>query len=597
MITTNPQQERFISEEPSNPTADSNEDLYNPERSSGYIITLTLIVGALQLAWSTEFSEATPFLLSLGISKHYLALIWLAGPLSGTIGQPIVGLLSDRCNSSWGRRRPFITLGAAATLLSLLCLSHSQTIISWFFSANINHHAIPFACIGVYVLDFSIQLIQASARALIVDVVPTSQQQIANAWAARMIGIFNMVGFCLGSINLVKLFPLGDTQFKVLSWLVTFIMGALTVYSCLKIEERDPKTDIAIRMQRQKQALQIREAGFDSENTSISSQLEIFVTQIVHSFKRLPPQVKIVCYTEFFAWVGYFPMLFYTSTYVGELYLYEMGYSSPDSLPPDIRQQIIDESTRRGTLALLANSIVTLAIDCFVPILVEKAAYAQRYHNIFNLKTIWIASHAVFIAATMATFLVGSSTAAIILFSFLGFPWGCAVWIPFAMISEEISRIKDIRAIQLFNQQSKDSETVPGRKDSETELITESEPQMPGPYIDIPEEDTVSSVPVLTSKNKFYVTPELVDFYDRLDYDSGILLAIHNVFVSAPQMLSSLMSSVLFKLFKSTSRYNTSLAWVFRFGGLAAVGALVLSTKVKTETQLYEEDRQRAKEP
>ncbi|GMF51329.1 unnamed protein product [[Candida] boidinii] len=89
----------------------SMSDIINPTRSTVYIIILTIVVGALQLAWSTEFSEGTPFLLSLGISKQVLALIWIAGPISGAIGQPIIGIYSDQCDSPWGRRRPFIMGG------------------------------------------------------------------------------------------------------------------------------------------------------------------------------------------------------------------------------------------------------------------------------------------------------------------------------------------------------------------------------------------------------------------------------------------------------------------------------------------------------
>ncbi|VEU21336.1 DEKNAAC102372 [Brettanomyces naardenensis] len=584
--------------QPSNQERGTALNLYNPVRSALYIIILTLIVGALQLAWSTEFSEATPFLLSLGISKHVLALVWLAGPLSGAIGQPIVGLLSDRCNMAWGRRRVFIMVGMVATLTSLLYLSHCTDIVSWFVNTDdpkkIDWYTIPYACIGVYILDFSIAVIQASARALIVDVVPTSQQQIANAWAARMIGIFNMVGFCFGSANLPRLFPfLGNTQFKVLSVLVTILMGSMTTFCCWYIKERNPKRDITIRMQRKRQEMKLREMGLDPEKSQgLPTQIHLFFAQILRSFKRLPPQIKIVCYTEFFAWVGYFPMLFYTSSYVGELYLYENGYASPDALPVDIKQHIMDESTRRGTAALLGNSVVTLAVDLLMPILVENAALSKRWNRYFNTRTLWIASHAVFIIGMLSTFFVNSSTGAIALFALLGFPWGCAVWIPFVMISEEISRIKDIRVVQIYDQQQKLTSEDHATLDSESDLVPRQSDETH--YMDL-QQDLPIDAPVLTEKNRIYLAPSLVEFYDNLEHDSGILLAIHNVFVSGPQMLSSVASSFLFKIFGSKGGYDNSLAWVFRFGGIVTIGALALSTQVKTDEQLYEDDEERAK--
>jgi len=52
--------------------------------------------GSLQIGWSVELSNGSPYLLGLGISKSFLAFVWIAGPLSGTLVQPYVGTKSDR---------------------------------------------------------------------------------------------------------------------------------------------------------------------------------------------------------------------------------------------------------------------------------------------------------------------------------------------------------------------------------------------------------------------------------------------------------------------------------------------------------------------
>jgi len=53
----------------------------------------------------------TPYLLSLGMSKSRLSLVWIAGPLSGLVMQPLVGMLSDKSTSRYGRRRPYMVGG------------------------------------------------------------------------------------------------------------------------------------------------------------------------------------------------------------------------------------------------------------------------------------------------------------------------------------------------------------------------------------------------------------------------------------------------------------------------------------------------------
>lgn len=560
------------------------QHLYNPHRSTPYIIILTLILGALQLAWSTEFSEATPFLLSLGLSKRLLSLVWLAGPLSGTIGQPIVGLLSDKCTLKYGKRRVFILIGCLFTCGSLITLSHSREIVKFFLTPflkgddddddedNINFYTICYACTGIYVLDFSIAIIQASSRALIVDVVPTEQQQIANAWAARMIGIFNLVGFAIGTLNLTSLFPtLGDDQFKVLSVLVALIMLFITCFCLWYIEERNPKTDLTLINQRKEQEHKLRQMGIDPERDSVVKQLANFFTQIWYSFTSISPQVKTVCYAQLFAWIGYFPLLFYTTSYVGELYLYGKGYPNPNLIPPELKQDLMDQSTRVGTYALLSNSIVTLMLVTFLPIVLEHSkstatiVVAKRWRFKLDLRSLWIASHVIFTLCTISTFAIYSYKSAIVMFAFTGIPWGCAVWIPFTLISEEISRIKDIKAIQIsYKQQVEGSQII--------------------------EDDA----PTIDDHNSIYCTPTLIEYYNNIEYDSGILLALHNVFVSAPQMISSLMSSVLFTIFHRSAQSNefdSSLGWVFRFGGLMTIGAWYISRKLATNEQLYENDR------
>lgn len=548
------------------------QHLYNQHRSTGYIIILTLIVGALQLAWSTEFSEATPFLLSLGISKKVLSLVWLAGPLSGTLGQPIVGMLSDQCMLSYGKRRVFILIGCLSTALSLILLSRSSEIVNTvnsFLGISESKNrigTIVFACMFIYILDFSIAIIQASSRALIVDVVPTDQQQIANAWAARMIGIFNLIGFWIGTLNLKKLFPFfGDTQFKVLATLVALIMSGLTFFCLYYIEERNPQTDLTLIEQRRLHDIKLTEMGIDPSNSTILLQLSNFFKQIIVAFQSIPKQVKIVCYAQLFAWIGYFPLLFYTTSYVGELYLYNVGYPNPSFIPPELRQELIDQSTRVGTYALLSNSIITLIVVTLLPSVVENIKKSSSLYDKFNLRKLWIYSHVIFYLCTFMTFFISTYKEAIVLFAFTGIPWGCAVWIPFTLISEEISRIKDIKAIQIYHKQQVDGSTI--------------------------EED---DAPNINSINSIYIKEVLINYYNNIEYDSGILLALHNVFVSAPQMLSSFMSSILFSIFHKSAddnSYDTSLAWVFRFGGVMAFGAMYFSNKVKSNEELYDDDK------
>lgn len=139
-------------------------DGYQETKSLWYMILLTISIGGLQLAWAVELSNGTPYLLSLGLSKSLMALVWIAGPLSGALVQPYVGILSDNCRSSWGKRTPFMVFGGLATIISLLALAWVREIVGGILglfgtsrdSEGMKITTIVIAVGFVYILDFSI---------------------------------------------------------------------------------------------------------------------------------------------------------------------------------------------------------------------------------------------------------------------------------------------------------------------------------------------------------------------------------------------------------------------------------------------------------
>lgn len=139
-------------------------DTFSETKGMWYMILLTLSIGGLQVAWGVELSNGTPYLLSLGLSKSLMALVWIAGPMSGALVQPYIGILSDRCRSPWGKRRPFMAIGTAATVLSLVFLSWVREIVGGFLSIfgadkesqGVKVSIIVVAVILVYILDFAI---------------------------------------------------------------------------------------------------------------------------------------------------------------------------------------------------------------------------------------------------------------------------------------------------------------------------------------------------------------------------------------------------------------------------------------------------------
>ncbi|KAK0827255.1 hypothetical protein LTR03_016914 [Friedmanniomyces endolithicus] len=586
------------------------EDAMRDTKSTGYLFLLTLAIGGLQIAWSVELSNGSPYLLGLGISKSLLAIVWIAGPLSGTIVQPYVGIKSDNSRSKYGKRRPFMVGGAAATIVSLMALAWTRELVGGILhgifgvaseAESIKICSIVFAILMIYVLDFSINVIQAGIRAFIVDNAPPHQQDSANAWASRMSGVGNIVGYLFGYVNLPKYFWFfGDTQFKVLCVVASLAMASTLAISCVFISERDPR--------------------LEGEPAAQEAGVLAFFKNLFRSIRRLPLQISRVCQVQFVAWIAWFPFLFYITTYIGEIYT-EPFFEDNPHLSQAETDALWEQGTRLGTRALLVYAITTFAASVILPFLVASSYQAPEpeprtamtpgartpatpltpthrrattpltphtpggmgtssggggsYFSLLphddipparaekrssprnlllrllrlprsleirwlTLRRAWMLSHFLFALLMLCTFFVRSVTAATVLVGLIGVPWAMTNWAPFALIAEEISKRDAIRRGTLRPPPTRDGEMLAQQGEEEGREGSGADDQ------------------------------------------AGVVLGIHNVAIAAPQVIATLVSSVIFKILQKERGVpgDDSVAWVLRFGGCAALVAGWLTRRV-----------------
>ncbi|KAF4232581.1 hypothetical protein CNMCM8980_009466 [Aspergillus fumigatiaffinis] len=580
-------------------------------KSSWYLFLLTLCIVGLQVVWSVELSNGSPYLLSLGMSKALLAFVWIAGPLTGTLVQPYIGIRSDNCRISWGKRKPFMIVGAAATIVALLALAWVQEIVGGFLgifgvdpaSDGTRTTIIFLATVLMYCLDFAINTVQAGIRAFIVDNAPAHQQESANAWASRLTGVGNILGYIFGYLDLPGIFPFfGNTQFKVLCALSSLALAITLSISCSYIHERDPR--------------------LEGPPSSDSQGIVGFFRQVFKSIKFLPPQIAKVCEVQLAAWVGWFPFLFYATTYIGQLYVNPIFDQHPNLSEDDINKAW-EEATRIGTFALLIYAIISFIANMILPLFVvptyrpitrpeqaypdtpeENEPCLSRRMSIsslpvgvasepsleppsgkptgsgdestwlsklqipgLTLRRAWLISHVLFAACMFSTFFISSYQAGSAVIGLVGISWALTLWAPFALISAEVSRI--------------DAERRTRRHQAEMEVPPEpyTAANVAGDHGDGAgyDEDLENGARPRRAKVK--------DEEENLA-QAGIILGLHNVAVSAPQIFSSLISSAIFKAFQKPrgEPWDDSVGWVLRFGGCAALVAAWLASRLGDRT-------------
>lgn len=105
------------------------------------------------------------------------------------------------------------------------------------------------AVVSFYFLDFTLNAAQAICRALILDIPPLWQQELANAWSARMSNTAMVVGYFVGFVDLVAYFPwVGDSQVKVFCIIAIVVFIVTLTITCVttkeKLNERIEEQDI-----------------------------------------------------------------------------------------------------------------------------------------------------------------------------------------------------------------------------------------------------------------------------------------------------------------------------------------------------------------
>src|SRR3546814_12549178 len=81
----------------------------------------------IQIVWGLQNANTSRIFQALGADVAELPLLWIAGPITGLIVQPIIGHLSDHSRSRHGKRRPFLVAGGLLSALALVLMPNAAT--------------------------------------------------------------------------------------------------------------------------------------------------------------------------------------------------------------------------------------------------------------------------------------------------------------------------------------------------------------------------------------------------------------------------------------------------------------------------------------
>lgn len=138
--------------------------LPKPRLAFWQILNMNLGFFGIQYSFGLQQTNMSPIYSYLGANPDMLPFLWLAGPMTGLLVQPVVGALSDKTLSRWGRRTPYFLVGAVLCSICLLAMPFSRAL--WMAAGLL------------WILDAANNITMEPYRAFVSDKLPAPQHSI-----------------------------------------------------------------------------------------------------------------------------------------------------------------------------------------------------------------------------------------------------------------------------------------------------------------------------------------------------------------------------------------------------------------------------------
>ena len=120
-----------------------------PRLSISPIFNMNFGFLGIQFGWGLQLANMSAIYTKLGANADQVPILWLAGPVTGLLVQPIIGAMSDRTWNWLGRRRPYFATGAILSCIALFLMPDSPALwaaatLLWVLDASINVSMEPF---------------------------------------------------------------------------------------------------------------------------------------------------------------------------------------------------------------------------------------------------------------------------------------------------------------------------------------------------------------------------------------------------------------------------------------------------------------------
>lgn len=249
-----------------------------------------------QIAYALQSANIARIFATLGADPHSLSYFWILPPLMGILVQPIVGSCSDRTWTRFGRRIPYLFVGAAVAVL-VMCLLPNAGSFGMAVSA-----AMVFGLVTLMFLDTSINMAMQPFKMLVGDMVNEKQKALAYSIQSFLCNAGSLVGyvfpFFFTALGIANTAPSGVVPDSVI-W--SFYIGAAililcVIYTTARVKEWSPA----------------EYAEYNGTNSSVEQE-EAGKGDWLTLLRHAPATFWKVGLVQFFCWFAFMYMWTYTN--------------------------------------------------------------------------------------------------------------------------------------------------------------------------------------------------------------------------------------------------------------------------------------------
>jgi maltose/moltooligosaccharide transporter len=285
----------------------------------------------IQFGWGLQIANMSPIYKYLQAEESLLPYLWLAGPITGLLIQPIIGSMSDRTWNRLGRRRPYFLVGAILASIALFFMPNSSEL--WMAAGML------------WILDASINITMEPFRAFVADKLPEEQRTLGFVMQSFFIGVgqtlANALPYIFTALGVVGVMASGIPLSVEYSFKIGAVVFLLTVLWTVVTTKEYPPEDIEAfeRMKREKKGIA---AGF---------------AEIFSSVAEMPKTMKQLAVVQFFTWFA-LPCMWQ---------FFGIAVARHVFLAPNESSPLFAQGTEWGGLCFAVYNIVCFVIAFLLP--------------------------------------------------------------------------------------------------------------------------------------------------------------------------------------------------------------------------------------